>query len=174
MKEEIYKRLSNIREKSPVLLIEKAAVLFREDYSREVYRVDSQEELRDLVERFTNTPYQGLLVIEDISKVYDMSVLLKFLEEASFPIILLAYKDCVTVSETILSRVKTVIKYPYSEVRSNLVCAREGIDLWRAEQDKSDQDRFFAQESPELYYLKLKSSKYVCNTKIVDLLSLEG
>lgn len=173
MKEEMYRKLSNIKDKSPVLLVEKAALLFREEYSKEVYRVENQEELKELVESFTNTPYSGLLVVEDISNVWDMSVLLKFLEEADFPIILLAYKDGANIGGTILSRIKTYIKYPYDSVKSNLINARDALDMWRVEQDKSNQDRFFAQESPELYYLKLKSSKYKCNTKIVDLLAKE-
>lgn len=174
MKEEMYRKLKGIQDKSPVLLVEKAALMFKEEYSREIYRVENQEELKDLVESFTNTPYSGLLVIEDISNVWDMSVLLKFLEEATFPIVLLAYRDGDNISNTILSRIKTYIKYPYDTVRSNLTNARDALDIWKIEQDKSNQDRFFAQESPELYYLKLRSSRYKCNTKIVDLLALEG
>ena len=174
MKEEMYRKLKGIQDKSPVLLVEKAALMFKEEYSKEIYRVENQEELKDLVERFTNTPYSGLLVIEDISNVWDMSVLLKFLEEATFPIVLLAYKDGDNIGNTIISRIKTYIKYPYESVKSNLTNARDALDIWKVEQDKSNQDRFFAQESPELYYLKLKTSKYKCNTKIVDLLALEG
>ena len=174
MKEEMYRKLKGIQDKSPVLLVEKAALMFKEEYSKEIYRVENQEELKDLVERFTNTPYSGLLVIEDISNVWDMSVLLKFLEEATFPIVLLAYKDGDNIGNTIISRIKTYIKYPYESVKSNLTNAKDALDIWKVEQDKSNQDRFFAQESPELYYLKLKTSKYKCNTKIVDLLALEG
>lgn len=174
MKEEMFKKLKGIRDKSPVLLVGKAALMFREDYSKEIYRVESQSDLKELVERFTNTPYSGLLVIEDLSKVWDMSVLLKFLEEATFPVILLAYKDNVNISSTILSRIKTYIKYPYDKSNSNLTNARDALDIWKVEQDKSDQDRFYAQESPELYYLRIKSTRYKCNTKIVELLAKEG
>lgn len=174
MLESLFNRLNNISTKSPVLLIEKAALLFKENYSKEIYRVDTQEELKYLVETFTNTPYNGLLVIEDISNVYDMSVLLKFLENIDFPVILLAYSDNSNITNTITSRIKTLIKIPYDSIKSNMISAREGLDLWSMEQNKSDQDKFFAQESPELYYLKLKSRKFKCNTKIVDLLSMEG
>lgn len=170
----MFKKLKGIRDKSPVLLVGKAALMFREDYSKEIYRVESQSDLKELVERFTNTPYSGLLVIEDLSKVWDMSVLLKFLEEATFPVILLAYKDNVNISNTILSRIKTYIKYPYDKSNSNLTNARDALDIWKVEQDKSDQDRFYAQESPELYYLRIKSTRYKCNTKIVELLAKEG
>lgn len=173
MKEELFNRLSGIKDKSPVLLIEKAALMFKENYSKEIYRIDSQEELKNLVESFSNTPYSGLLVVEDISNVYDMSVLLKFLENIDFPIILLAYSDNNNITNTIISRIKTLIKIPYDSVKSNLVGAREAIDMWNIEQNRMDQDKFFAQESPELYYLKLKSRKFKCNTKIVDLLSME-
>ncbi len=167
------KKLKGIKDKSPVLLVEKAALIFKEGYSKEIYHIESQEELKNLVESFTNTPYSGLLVIEDISCVWDMSVLLKFLEEATFPIILLAFKDTSSLSSTVLSRIKTYIKYPYDKVISNLTNARDALDIWRVEQDKSDQDRFYAQESPELYYLRIKSTRYKCNTKIVELLAKE-
>lgn len=171
MKEDMLRRLNNIKDKSPVLLVEKAAVFFREEYSKEVYRVDSQEELKELIERFSNTPYSGLIVIEDISKVYNLSSLLKFLEETECSVILLAYRDTTNLCGTILSRIKTYIKYPYETVKSNLLSAREALDLWKVEQSRMDQDRFYALESPELYYLKTKSSKYKCNTKVVELLS---
>lgn len=173
MKEEMFKKLKGIADKSPVLLVNKAALIFKEGYSKEIYHVENQDELKELVERFTNTPYSGLLVIDDISRVWDLSVLLKFLEEATFPIVLLAYKDTDTLSTTLLSRIKTYIKYPYDVVSTNLTNAREALDLWKVEQDKSNQDRFYAQESPELYYLRLKSNRFVCNTKIVELLAKE-
>ena len=173
MRDQLYTRLNGIKDKSPVLLVEEAAVIYREGYSKEVYRVENQAELKELVERFTNTPYNGTLVIEDLSKIYDMSVLLKFLEETTTTVVLLAYKDTDTLTTTIKSRVKTYVKYPYARSNSNLTNARNALDMWKVEQDKSDQDRFFAQESPELYYLKLKSSRYKCNTKIVELLSME-
>ncbi len=173
MKEEMYRKLKGIASKSPVLLVNKAAILFREGYSKEIYHVENQEELKELVERFTNTPYSGVLVIDDISKIWDLSVLLKFLEEATFPIILLAYKDTNTLSTTILSRIKTYIKYPYDVVSTNLTNAKDALDIWRVEQDKSNQDRFYAQESPELYYLRIKSTRFKCNTKIVELLAKE-
>lgn len=173
MRDQLYTRLKGIKDKSPVLLVEEAAVIYREGYSKEVYRVENQAELKELVERFTNTPYNGTLVIEDLSKIYDMSVLLKFLEETTTTVVLLAYKDTDTLTTTIKSRVKTYVKYPYARSNSNLINARNALDMWKVEQDKSDQDRFFAQESPELYYLKLKSSRYKCNTKIVELLSME-
>ena len=173
MKDELLSRLINIREKSPVLLIELAATLFREEYSKEVYTINNQEELRSLIETFSNTPYDGLLVIEDISKVYDLSVLLKFLEETKTPVILLAYRDGNNINNTILSRIKTLVKFPYGNANSNLISAREGLDLWKVEQTRQDQDRFYASESPELYYLKTRTGKYVCNTKIVELLSKE-
>ena len=173
MKDELLRRLTNIKAKSPALLLEGAARMFREEYSKEVYTVNNQEELRSLVETFTNIPYEGLLVIEDISKVYDVSVLLKFLEEIETPVILLAYRDGFNINNTLLSRIKTLVKYPYVGANSNLISAREALDLWKVEQSRQDQDRFYANESPELYYLKLKTSKYVCNTKIVELLSKE-
>jgi hypothetical protein len=174
LKKKLFERLKNIKTKSPALLVEDAAVLFREGYSKEIYRVENQAELKELVETFTNTPYSGMLVIEDLSKIYDMSVLLKFLEETETTVVLLAYKDTSTLTSTIKSRIKTYVKYPYNRSDSNLTNAKNALDLWSVEQDKSDQDRFFAQESPELYYLKLKSSRYKCNTKIVELLSTEA
>ena len=173
MKKKLYNLLKGIRDKSPVLLVEKAALVFRENYHKEVYRVDNQKELKELVEAFTNISYTGLLVIEDISKIYDLSVLLKFLEETNTAVVLLAYQDCASISSTLLSRVKTYVKAPYYPINSNLTNAKDAIDLWNMEQNKQDQDMFYAQESPELYYLKTKSSRYKCNTKIVELLVKE-
>ena len=171
MEQEMLERLSNIREKSPALLVDRAAVLFKENYSGEIYSVETQEELKNFVETFSNMEYSGILVVEDISKVYDLSTLLKFLEEIKTPIILLAYKDSANINSVILSRVKTLIKFPYDMSKSKSIPAKDAISLWNQD---LDQDKFYADESPELYYLKAKSSKYVCNTKIVDLLSKGG
>ena len=60
-----------------------------------------------------------------------------------------------------------------AELANDFGITQQAVARW--EQDKSDQDKFYAQESPELYYLRLKSSRYICNTKIVELLSkVEG
>ena len=173
MLEDLYKAIKDIKRKSPVLLLDQAAILFKENYSGQVYQMECNDDLEDFVTRFSTIDYDKLVVLDGINNITNTSLLLKFLEKVEFPLILLSIRDSGNLYNTIYSRLKTVIKIPYSEGKCNLTNASDAISMWNGKVDKTDIDRFYATESPELYYLKYKSNTYVCNTKIVDLLSSE-
>lgn len=181
MKEEIeyiYSKIKGIKEKSPALLMERAAILFEENYSGNIYTIETDEDLLEIIDTFSGTEFSGILVIKCINYIKDIILVNKFLDSINFPVIFLVLYDSNMISEELISRMQTVVKIPYTVGESKLLPGREGINELKMQihqVDKSDiktlEERIYATESPEYYYLKSKSSRYVCNDKIVDLLS---
>lgn len=107
-KEFVYNELKVIKGKTPILLIGGAMKAFKSLYKGNIHRVNTSDEARAFVEEFTGVEYNKLIVIEDISNLRRDELLLKLIEEAKFPLIMLASKD--NVIPTILSRTKYIIK----------------------------------------------------------------
>ena len=105
-KEYVYNELKSIKGKTPLLLIGGAVPAFKSLYNGHIYRVDTVDEARDFVNRFYGIHVDFPVVIEDLSNLRKDEVLLKLIEEAKFPIIMLASKD--NVVPTILSRTKRI------------------------------------------------------------------
>ena len=173
--------ITPLHKKSPILLLEQAAILFRNSYNNEIHDVLTDEDLVNLVSSYSNIDYRGLLVIGGLSMIKNKALLLKFIEEASFPIIVLCNSDSNGLDNILLSRFQTIIKIPNTSGACNIIPAIDGLETFREQarllDDKTEygrnklEDKIFATESPEYYYLKNKSSRYVCNDKIIDLLS---
>lgn len=184
MKEEleyIKSAITPINAKSPILLLEQAAILFRNSYNKEILDLSDDEDLVTLISSYANIDYRGLLVIGGLSLIKNKALLLKFIEEATFPIIVLCNSDSNGLDEILLSRFQTIVKIPNTNGHCNVVSANDGMEMFKEQsrmlEDKSEsgrnrlEEKIFATESPEYYYLKNKSSRYVCNDKIIDLLS---
>ena len=151
----IYNSLKNLEYSSPLLLLEDAVLIFKENYHGSIYTINSDEDLQEFIYIYSNSCNSKPVVLDGISNI-----------------ILLSIKD--NISSILLSRVNTIIKETYNKDKCNLLPANEALEAWNMSVDKSDIEKFYANESPELFYLKTKSEQYVCNTKIVDLLSLGG
>lgn len=168
----IYNSLKNLEYSSPLLLLEDAVLIFKENYHGSIYTINSDEDLQEFIYIYSNSCNSKPVVLDGISNISNQTLLASFLEKIEFPIILLSIKD--NISSILLSRVNTIIKETYNKDKCNLLPANEALEAWNMSIDKSDIEKFYANESPELFYLKTKSEQYVCNTKIVDLLSLGG
>ena len=106
-KEKVIKFMSNIKGKTPILLIGKAATIFENIYSRRIYNIKNEDDMKDvqgMSECRLNTP----VVLKDLSELYTDEDLLKLIEESSLQFILLAYKD--NLSDTLMSRCKSFLK----------------------------------------------------------------
>lgn len=91
------------------IIIGRAASVFKKIYRGDLYTITTADEVRDFLDIWTN-PADKPLVFEDISLMQPQvqTFLLKFIEEAPMPLIILASKD--NVSPIILSRCKNIVK----------------------------------------------------------------
>lgn len=166
----------NVKNNCPILLVGGAVPLFKKMYKGMIYSLNNSKEIRDFVSRFSGIVYDKTVVVEDIGRLDKQSsfILLKLVEEAKFPIVLLSYKD--NISEILQSRIKTYVKFPSSD---NTSC--KFISLSEAQEDlcdeygriKVDDDAlitYCAENCPRFYDLHLKT-KYIGNKgKYFDLL----
>lgn len=162
MTEELLKRLTNIKEKSPILLLGEAAKIFELNYSGEVitpFLINFEEFVQDY-----NYNEDKLLVLNATSYSLDTSILRIFLNRLTSPVIILS--EDTHINEKQLSEIKTIIKYS-NKSKSKLNNAVEAINKWKESDNKSNINRYYAEESPELYYLRNKSTM----NKYIDLLS---
>lgn len=105
----IYNAILNIKEKSPVLLVENAMILFKKMYKGHIHKLENTEDIKEFISEYSGIEYDKPLVIEDIALIYRDSILLKLIEEIKIPLILLASRD--NISAPLKSRIKTYIKF---------------------------------------------------------------
>lgn len=173
---DLKRSLKDIKNNTPLLLIGGAVVYFKQRFKGKIYNLRTNEEVRDFVSEFSGVVIPGPIIIEDLGNLSSQGsfLLLKLVEEAKYPIILLSYQD--RVSSILLSRCKKVIKLPQSEdVSCKMFDAARGleyIDSYLQENTTiDDRDRLLAETSPSLYRIE-KSLKNTRNKdKIVILLS---
>lgn len=163
MIEELQKKLSNIKDKSPVLLLNTASNIFKSNFSGKVYIINNDIEAISFIENY-DFNINRLTVVE-IKYCISDNILDKILDRVKFPIIVLA-ED--TNNIALLFRFKTIVKF--SEIaKSNLTGANKAQTIFKTVEDKSNIAKFYSYESPELYYYKMKFSM----SKYIDLFSSE-
>lgn len=153
--------MGNIRVTAPVILIGDAVVMFKKMYSGPIREVYTSDDVRDVV-----SDYYGIdnlthpLIIEDLAMLSSSSsfLILKLVEEAKFPIILLSSYD--KVSPILLSRCKTIVKFSLTTINSQFMSAyrgREAMDDYLGDGSaRIDQLRWMRDNSPVLYYYENK------------------
>lgn len=161
MIEELYRRLTNIETKSPVLLLGDAAKFFKQNYSGNIIKPTNINELIN----YNNTVIK-LTIFDFSSFSSNISSLNTFISNFNKPLIVLT--DDINIDAKLLSSFKTIIKFS-EKSKSNLSGATKALEDWSIEEDKSNFTRFLAKESPELYYYK---NKFNMN-KYIDLFSSE-
>ena len=151
--EYVYNTMKDVTNKTPVLLVGGAALLFKQMYRGNIYRLENTEEVKNFISEFYNIEYNKPIVIEDISLLYRDSILLKLVEEIKLPLILLASED--NISIPLQSRIKTYIKYPLD---TNYECnfipildAQAYID--ENELSGKELDKYIAENCPDLAIL---------------------
>lgn len=181
-RQQLYDNIKNINNKTPLMIVGGAVPMFKRMYKGNIYRITNPNETRDFVSNFTGLTLDKPVVLEDISLLsYGAQfLLLKLVEEAKFPIVLLTLQD--RVSPIILSRVKTYIKFPLDfDVKCNnmdIATAQTELDRMVEEQkispsNKEETNKFYAENCPELLYLE-STVGYVKNKrKYIELLKGE-
>lgn len=170
----LYENIKSIKSKTPLMLVGGAVTMFKKMYRGNIYKITNPDETRDFVANFYGLELDKPVVLEDISLLsYSTQfLLLKLIEEAKFPVVILTLQD--KVSPIILSRIKTYIKFPLD---FDTGCTFMSIPDTQAELDKMIEDgkmtfddkegteKFYAENCPELLYLD-KGMGYVKNKKM--------
>lgn len=167
--------VNNIRKTAPLLIVGDAVTDFMKAYKGPIRSVRTVEDTRDLVSYYTSMgKIDKLLVIEDLSYLTQSAsfLLLKLVEEAQFPIILLSTFD--KVSPIILSRVKMVVKYSTSEVKSDFLNIKTGLtkveDELSPDSHYYDRIRYIGKYSPKLFYYNKALDRARNKDKIFDII----
>jgi len=152
----------------PCLLLGKYVTEFKKLYRDRIFQTYKLEDIRNLVYDYSG--YDNLdgkfMVIDGIGFLNEMgqNALLKFIEESTFPIILLSYYD--KVMPTILSRTKFIFKKPIKEV-TNLKFVKVKDALALVEEKKKSPDftemdeiALYAEICPAAFVLKYSAAEY--------------
>lgn len=140
-------------------------------YTGNIINIFNVENIRELIQELSGISLEKPLVIDDISLLYRSTILLKFIEESKLKLILLASKD--NLSSTLLSRIKTIKKYPdESNVSFNLTSIKDAEKHIKSEElNQDDTINYLATTCPELIVLN-KKLRYIKNKdKILDIYS---
>lgn len=168
------KVLVNIKEKTPILFMEKASELFLKIYSGEIFTIDSEtkeEDIKRLRENLLYIPENYFVVIKDISVLgtHFLSSLLKLIEESKAKFILLASLDINQKSAPMLySRMKYIVKIPWDNNTNNILL-KTGEALRNLNED-IPRDITYAEECPGLFYLDYMTRNYKLKNKYVNFL----
>lgn len=159
MLEELRAKLNNVKEKSPVLLLDDYVELFRNHYSGPVYTFN---------EVFYNSfDYsEDKLTVIIVDRLENI-LLISFLKKIKYPVIILC--NDIQVSQKVLCYIKTIYKYS-RKYKSSLESGKSALTLLRTSENKDNINRFYSEESPEYYYLKNK----VHLNKYIEVLSYDN
>lgn len=162
----------DLRRYTPAILVGQAASAFRKLYSGPIQVVHTTEEVREVVDRYTGVRcLDHAIILDDLAFVSarSTSLLLKFVEESTFPIVLLYSFDA--VSPVLLSRVRTVLK-SIGPVSSEFGSVRAGMEALRElprDSHSSDKLKVYIKHAPILYFLEHKISGATNKEKILSL-----
>lgn len=122
-----------------ILIIGKAVKVFKSIFKGEYSTITTAEDVRQFMDKYQGFYNDKPIVFEDISLMTKevQSRLLKFIEEPTSPLIILASKD--NVSPIILSRCKLIIKIP-EETNTTFMSLSEFIDYKTKTLDALKQD----------------------------------
>lgn len=161
---------------SPVLLIGGAVIYFKQRYKSKINLLTNINDTRDFVADNINKIYDKPLVIDGVGNLVPnaQATLLKYIEEARTPIIMLSEQD--TVSEIIKSRCRRMEKLPLSEkVTCSMYTAAKAYDIIEAKIQENtaieDREKLVAEYSPALYQLESMLKGKSNKDKFIKLLS---
>lgn len=146
-----------IQETCPVLLVGKAVSLFKQMYKEPIRELKNTDDVRDFISEYTGIKSSKPVVISDIGYLQKQTafLLLKLVEEAQFPTIILSTED--KVDSILLSRVKNVIKFPIDENTDNkLIPLSDAFNQVYGESEKKVMNKiqFYSENCPTLYKLE--------------------
>ena len=168
-REYVYENLKTIKNKTPLIIIgERAIYIFKRMYSGNIYKLENFTDVRDFISEFSGIELNFPVVIEDISKLYRDTPLLKLVEDSKFPLVLLASQD--NLSNAMMSRVKTIIKLPDEDYKCSLSSIQSALsELKDKELSKEENIKYLAENCPQLLVLQDKIKKIKNKDKITQI-----
>lgn len=160
----IYDDIINNKEYCPALLIGQYSVEFKQYYRGKIFNVSTLEDVRSLVSQYYGIEdLEGrIMVLDGISFLSDYGQvhLLKFIEESTFPIVILSYYD--KVSSIIKSRMKYVKKSSVVSIsKMDFTSIGSVYDALNEKQLKGlDREKYVMSNCPNIYYLEHLSKDY--------------
>ena len=125
-------------------------------YKDPIRELKTNDEVKEFVTEYTGISSPKPVVISDIGYLqrHTAFLLLKLVEEAKFPVILLSTDD--KVDSILLSRVKRVIKFPMDEqTNNNLIPISDAFaQVYGDEKKVVDKVKFYAENCPQMYKLE--------------------
>lgn len=168
--EHIYNTMKDVTDKTPVLLVGGAAMIFKRLYKGNIYHLENTEDVKEFISNFYGIEYNKPVVVEDLSILYRDSIILKLIEEAKLPLILLASED--NISVPLQSRIKTYIKYPAdNDFGCNFTSILEANQhIIDSELSGRELDKYLAENCPELIALNEDMKLRKHKDKLVQIL----
>lgn len=163
---------SKIQETCPVLLVGGAVTLFKHMYKGTVNELKNTEEVKEFIVQYAGIDSSKPVVISDIGYLTKNAafLLLKLVEESSFPVILLSTID--KVDSILLSRIKRVIKFP-KDMKSgnNFIPLKDAYDAVYGDEKKvNDKITYYAENCPKLYEIETKVPYSAYRNSIIEIL----
>lgn len=171
-REQVIQFMSNIKGRTPILLLAKAASIFKDMYSGRVYDIKNEDDVQD-INNMNISKLNRAIVIEDLSSLYTDEDILKLIEESNLQFILLAYKD--NLSDTLMSRCKSILKIPDIEVTEckyiSKTSALSAIDGMNAD----NSNKYLAENCPSLMRDMIDTQFLKYKERLVNILAnMEG
>lgn len=175
-RDEVIKFMSNIKGRTPILLIGKAANIFKKIYSNRIYNLKCEEDLQD-INNMNISKITKAIVIEDLSLVYNDEDFLKLVEESTLQLILLASKD--NLSEILMSRCKSILKIPELEIdKCNYIKEASALSTINSMSSVEEAEVFLCNNCPQLIVDKNRTRQFKYKDRLINIIanlnSIEG
>ena len=152
-------KLKNIKKDDIFLLLGEAAIIFKSNYSGNIISPIYNEDFSEILDSYDFT-VDKLNVLHVCSYSLKNPLLLTLINKLNGPIILLAEDTDIDIS--LLINIPNIIKFS-DNTKCNLLGSKEAQQKWKETDNKSNINKFYSKESPELYYYKnkFKMGKYL-------------
>lgn len=170
-----------IQETCPVLLVGGAVAVFKHTYKGTINELKNTEDVKEFVMGYTGIKSSKPVVISDIGYLKSNAsfLLLKLVEESSFPVILLSTID--KVDSILLSRIKRIVKFPKDVNSGNtFMPMADAYDYVYGEDKSEDTNKrkltvsekmtFYAENCPSLYEIEMKVPYGKNRNSIIEIL----
>lgn len=173
-KQFLKEKVQNYKNSCPMLICGDAMKWFNKAWKYKTVSITTKEELKELAEYYSLVTPSTPLVLYDLAYLpsNSLNILLKLVEDAKFPIILLSSVD--NFNNILLSRIKTFVKFYDNELDSKFLPIEDAIDLIESKEDKDqvelDKIKLRRDYCPSLYYLEKTVGKGRNSKKIIEIL----
>lgn len=168
-------KVEDIRNTSPMLIVGPAMKTFLKAWKYKTISISDSKDLKEVIDYYSYVEPSYPLVIYDLAILNksSLNLLLKFIEEYKYPLILLSSYD--NFDSILLSRIKTFLKFSGEPIKSNMLSLGDGIralnDIDTKDLSNIDLTRKYLEYCPKLYQLNKSIKVHRNKSKIIDILS---